>query len=149
MRFIALRFFTVYGPRQRPDLAIHKFAKKIVDGEQIPVFGDGTTRRDYTFIDDIISGIMGAVHYTDSRYEVINLGNNRTVTLTEMIETIEKVFEKKAIINRLPMQPGDVPKTFANVTKAKKLLGYQASTNFEDGIFKFKEWFEATTAKVR
>ena len=92
---------------------------------------------------------MGAVHYTDSRYEVINLGNNRTVTLTEMIETIEKVFEKKAIINRLPMQPGDVPKTFANVTKAKKLLGYQASTNFEDGIFKFKEWFEATTAKVR
>ena len=140
IRFIALRLFTVYGPRQRPDLAIHKFARKILENEPIPVFGDGSTRRDYTFVEDIVSGIMAAAVYNKTNYEIINLGNNRTVSLSQMIETIEKVFEKKAIINRLPMQPGDVPETYANVTKAQDLLGYSPSLSFEEGIQRFKEW---------
>ena len=141
IRFIALRLFTVYGPRQRPDLAIHKFARKILENEPIPVFGDGSTRRDYTFVEDIVSGIVAAMHYDKTNYEIINLGNHRTVTLTEMIETIEDVFGKKAIINRLPMQPGDVPKTYANIAKAQKLLGYEPSLSFEEGIQRFKEWY--------
>lgn len=149
IRFVALRFFTVYGPRQRPDLAIHKFAKKIKNGESIPVFGDGSTRRDYTFINDLLKGIRGAINYTASDYEIINLGNHRTVSLSEMIETIEKVFEKKAIINRLPMQPGDVPQTYADISKANRLLGYQPTTTFEEGIQQFRDWMIATeTEKV-
>jgi len=144
IRFIALRFFTVYGPGQRPDLAIHKFAKKIMSGTPIPVFGDGSTRRDYTYIEDIVSGILSAIFYQESDYEIINLGNSRTVSLSEMIETIEKVFGKKAIINRLPMQAGDVPKTFADISKAQRLLNYRPSTSFEKGIEKFKMWFETT-----
>ena len=145
IRFIALRLFTVYGPRQRPDLAIHKFARKILENEPIPVFGDGSTRRDYTYVEDIVSGIIAAMSYDQSNYEIINLGNNRTVTLSEMIETIEKVFNKKAIINRLPMQPGDVPKTYANVSKAQRLLNYQPSLSFEEGIERFKEWYSLVT----
>jgi UDP-glucuronate 4-epimerase len=144
IRFIGLRFFTVCGPRQRPDLAIHKFAKKIMSGEEIPVFGDGTTRRDYTYVKDTVAGIISAMSYEDSPYEIINLGNNRTITLTEMIETIENSFGKKAIINRLPMQPGDVPKTFANITKAQKLLNYNPTTPFETGIDLFRDWFLET-----
>ncbi len=145
IRFIALRLFTVYGPRQRPDLAIHKFARMILDNKPIPVFGDGSTRRDYTFVEDIVSGILAAVKYDKTNYEIINLGNNRTISLSQMIETIEKVFNKKAIINRLPMQAGDVPETYANVTKAKELLNYQPSLSFEAGIEKFKEWFGLVT----
>lgn len=144
IRFIGLRFFTVCGPRQRPDLAIHKFAKKIMSGEEIPVFGDGTTRRDYTYVKDTVAGIISAMTYKDSPYEIINLGNNRTITLTEMIETIENSFGKKAIINRLPMQPGDVPKTFANISKAQKLLNYNPTTPFETGIDLFRDWFLET-----
>ncbi len=144
IRFIGLRFFTVCGPRQRPDLAIHKFAKKIMNGVEIPVFGDGTTRRDYTYVKDTVAGIMSAMSYEDSPYEIINLGNNRTITLTEMIETIENSFGKKAIINRLPMQPGDVPKTFANISKAQKLLNYNPTTPFETGIDLFRDWFLET-----
>ncbi len=145
IRFIALRLFTVYGPRQRPDLAIHKFARKILENEPIPVFGDGSTRRDYTFVGDIVAGILAAVDYDKTKYEIINLGNNRTISLSHMIETIEKVFNKKAIINRLPMQPGDVPETYANVNKAYQLLGYKPSLSFEEGIEKFKEWFSLVT----
>jgi len=145
IRFIALRLFTVYGPRQRPDLAIHKFARKILENEPIPVFGDGSTRRDYTFVEDIVAGILAAVDYNKTNYEIINLGNNRTISLSHMIETIEKVFDKKAIINRLPMQPGDVPETYANVNKAHQLLGYKPSLTFEEGIEKFKEWFSLVT----
>jgi len=141
MRFIALRFFTVYGPRQRPDLAIHKFADKIVNNEPIPVYGDGTTRRDYTFVDDIVKGVMAAVYYDKSNYEIINLGNNRTISLSQMIHTIEEVFDKKAIINRLPMQSGDVEQTYANVDKAFRLLGYKPTTTFEEGIRSFKNWY--------
>jgi UDP-glucuronate 4-epimerase len=139
-RFLALRFFTVYGPRQRPDLAIHSFARKMLAGEPIPVFGDGTTRRDYTFIEDIVAGIRGAVDYDRTRYEVINLGNDRTVTLTEMIGELERALGVTAKVNRQPEQPGDVPQTWASVDKAATLLGYQPKTPFPEGIDRFCAW---------
>ncbi len=141
IRFLALRFFTVYGPRQRPDLAIHKFAKSILNDEPITMFGDGNTKRDYTYIDDIVDGIVSATNYDQSMYEVINLGNNQTISLSEMINILEQVFEKKAIINKIAEQPGDVPITYADITKARQLLNYNAKTNFEEGIIKFKDWF--------
>ena len=128
IRFLALRFFTVYGPRQRPDLAIHKFALRMRRGQAIPVFGDGSTRRDYTFIGDIVQGIRGAMAYTDTPYEVINLGNNHTVSLAEMIASLEQALGVTAIIDRQPEQPGDVPQTWANIAKAHRLLGYQPRT---------------------
>jgi UDP-glucuronate 4-epimerase len=140
IRVLGLRFFTVYGPRQRPDLAINKFVRLIEAGEPIPVFGDGSTRRDYTFIADIVEGILGSLHYQGSNYEVINLGNDQTVTLSEMIATIEEVVGKKAIINRLPEQPGDVPQTWADVSKAGVLFGYEPKTSFREGIEKYVEW---------
>jgi UDP-glucuronate 4-epimerase len=143
IRVLGLRFFTVYGPRQRPDLAINKFVRLIEDGEPIPVFGDGSTRRDYTFIADVVEGIIGSLHYTGSNYEVINLGNDQTVTLSEMIATIETVLGKKAQINRLPQQPGDVPQTWADVSRAKELFGYEPSTSFKDGVEKFYDWWRA------
>lgn len=144
IRFIALRFFTVYGPRQRPDLAIHKFAKMIVNKQPIPVYGDGSTRRDYTYIGDVLMGVRAAMDYTKSNYEIINLGNHRTVSLSEMISTIEEVFEEKAIINRLPMQPGDVPQTYADISKAEELLNYKPETTFKEGIQQFKNWMMAS-----
>ena len=124
MRAVCLRFFTVYGPRQRPDLAIHKFARLISEGKPIPVFGDGTTRRDYTFIDDIIAGVRAAIDYADTDYEVINLGESRTVELRELISLLEKELGKEATIDRKPLQPGDVPQTFADITKARRILDY-------------------------
>jgi UDP-glucuronate 4-epimerase len=139
-RFLALRFFTVYGPRQRPDLAIHSFARKMLAGDAIPVFGDGTTRRDYTFIDDIVAGIRRAIDYDRSRYEVINLGNDRTVTLTDMIGQLETALGVTARIDRQPEQPGDVPQTWASVDKAAELLGYKPETSFPEGIEKFCRW---------
>ncbi len=142
MRFIALRFFTVYGPRQRPDLAIHKFAKLILKGEEIPVFGDGSTRRDYTFIADIIQGIRGAMAYRATNYEVVNLGNNQTVTLNEMITTLEEKLKLPARIKRLPEQSGDVPQTYADVSKAENLFGYKPTTNFDGGVAAFVEWLK-------
>ncbi len=141
-RFLALRFFTVYGPRQRPDLAIHKFSSAIMNGQPIDVFGDGSTRRDYTYVDDIITGINGAIHYDQTMYEVVNLGNNKMISLSEMIQVLEEVWEKKAIINRMPEQPGDVPVTCAAVEKAKRLFGYEAKTGFREGILKFKNWID-------
>lgn len=143
IRFLALRFFTVYGPRQRPDLAINKFARMIQEGTPIPMFGDGSTRRDYTYIDDLLTGIRGAMDYRDTMYEIINLGNHRTVSLREMISTIETVFDKKAIINQLPMQPGDVPQTYADINKAKALLGYQPEFSFTEGITRYRDWLMA------
>lgn len=137
---ICLRFFTVFGPRQRPDLAIRKFIELIEQDKPIPVYGDGTTMRDYTYIDDIVSGIMSAIKYDKTPYEIINLGGGSPVTLNEMIETIEKVLGKNAKIDRLPMQPGDVDKTVSDITKAKKLLGYEPKTTFEEGIRNFIEW---------
>jgi UDP-glucuronate 4-epimerase len=144
IRFIALRFFTVYGPRQRPDLAIHKFARLISDRKPTPVFGDGSTRRDYTYIDDIVAGVRSALDYDKSRYEIINLGNNQTVTLLEMIRALEAALGMPATIDWRPEQPGDVPQTWANVEKARRLLGYVPRTSFVDGIKRFVEWFNST-----
>jgi UDP-glucuronate 4-epimerase len=142
MRIVCLRFFTVYGARQRPDLAIHKFAKLISAGEPIPVFGDGTTRRDYTYIDDIIAGARAAIDYDQSKYEVINLGESRTVALRELILLLEKALDRHAEIDRQAPQPGDVPQTFADISKARRLLGYDPQTQIEVGIVKFVEWFK-------
>jgi UDP-glucuronate 4-epimerase len=146
IRVLGLRFFTVYGPRQRPDLAINKFVRLIEAGEPIPVFGDGSTRRDYTFIEDIVTGILGSLHYQGSNYEIINLGNDQTVTLSEMIATIEEVVGKKAIINRLPQQPGDVPQTWADVTKAGELFGYKPTITFKEGVTAFYQWQKAKSS---
>jgi UDP-glucuronate 4-epimerase len=141
IRFVALRFFTVYGPRQRPDLAIQKFAQLMLDGEPIPVYGDGSTRRDYTYVADIVAGVRAAIDYTGSMFEVINLGNNQTVTLTEMIAALESALALPARIHRLPEQPGDVPQTWANIDKAQRLLGYRPATPFRDGVTRFVEWY--------
>ena len=139
IRFIGLRFFTVYGPRQRPDLAICKFVRLIKEGQTIPFFGDGSTARDYTFVADIVSGILGAISYSGSNYELINLGNDQTVTLSEMVTTIESALGKKANLDKQPAQPGDVEKTWANVEKAQRLLGYKPQVAFAEGIRRFVE----------
>jgi UDP-glucuronate 4-epimerase len=142
LRCVCLRFFTVYGARQRPDLAIHKFARLISEGKPIPVFGDGTTRRDYTYVEDIIAGVRAAMDYEASDYEVINLGGSRTVSLSELIALLERELGQKARIDRQPTQPGDVPQTYADVTRARRLLGYDPQTPIEEGIRRFVEWFK-------
>lgn len=136
---VMLRFFTVYGPRQRPDLAIHKFARLIMQDKAIPVFGDGSTARDYTFIDDILSGIMACTK-REFGYEIFNLGESQTVTLAQLIEALEKALGKKASIERKPPQPGDVPVTFADISKAKHILGYSPRIKIEQGIPLFVDW---------
>jgi UDP-glucuronate 4-epimerase len=141
VRTVCLRFFTVYGARQRPDLAIHKFSKQIWAGEPIQMFGDGTTRRDYTYIDDIIQGVRAAIDYEKSNHEIFNLGESQTIELTKLIALLEENLDKKAIIQRQPMQPGDVPVTFADISKARELLNYNPQTKIEDGIPKFTDWF--------
>ena len=140
IRTVCLRFFTVYGPRQRPDLAIRKFVEKIERGEPIEMYGDGTTKRDYTFIADIVKGIRAAIAYAATPYEIVNLGGGEPITLSRMIATIEKVLGKQARIVKKPMQPGDVVKTVCDWSKAKRLFGYVPSTRFEDGIRAFVEW---------
>ncbi|ACF14931.1 NAD-dependent epimerase/dehydratase [Chloroherpeton thalassium ATCC 35110] len=140
IRFIALRFFTVFGPRQRPDLAIHKFSKRMLEGTPIQVFGDGTTRRDYTYIDDIIQGIRKAMAYEASLFEVINLGNNTPVTMNELLAALESALGVAPKIERLPEQPGDVPQTYASIENAQKLLGYQVTTPILEGLQKFNDW---------
>lgn len=140
IRFIALRFFTVYGPRQRPDLAIHKFARLMLEGRPIPFYGDGTTRRDYTYIDDVIDGVRAAMDYDVTPYEVVNLGNNRTVSLREMVQTLEECLGVQAKLERLPEQPGDVPQTWADVAKAERLFCYRPVTSFEEGLRRFADW---------
>jgi len=148
MSVVALRFFTVYGPRQRPDLAIHKFARLLREGRPLPMFGDGTTARDYTYVEDIIQGIEGArgllVSSTDPRFEIINLGESRTVTLSEMIEILSQEMGIRAEIDQLPSQPGDVRQTYADITKARELLGYDPGWEFRDGVRMFLNWFEGT-----
>jgi UDP-glucuronate 4-epimerase len=147
MRIVALRYFTVYGARQRPDLAIHQFTRKIHAGEPIDQFGDGTTRRDYTYIDDILQGTLAALNYdggpsrTGGLFDVFNLGESETIQLKELIAAIEKALGKKAKINRLPEQPGDMSLTCADVSKARRLLGYNPKTKFEDGLPRFVDWF--------
>lgn len=141
MQAICLRFFTVYGPRQRPDLAIHKFAQLITENLPIPVYGDGTSERDFTYIDDIIQGVMAAIRYQGTSFEVINLGESQTITVNRMIDLLENALGKKAIIDRQPPQPGDLPRTHADISKARRLLGYQPATPVELGIQKFADWF--------
>ena len=139
-----LRFFTVYGPRQRPDLAIRKFTSLMMEDKPIPFYGDGTTQRDYTFISDIIDGVLRALDWTNSdepRYEIFNLGESNTVSLSEMVSTIEKVLGVKAKLNRLAPQPGDVARTWADISKAKAVLGYDPHTPFEEGIEQFVAWY--------
>ncbi len=143
MNITCLRFFTVYGPRQRPDLAVHKFAKLIDEGKTIPVFGNGSTKRDYTYIDDIIQGVTSAINYNKTKYEIFNLGESRTVELGYLIEQIEKVLGQKAIIEPHCVQPGDVPVTYADITKARELLNYKPVVQIEDGLEKFAHWFES------
>ena len=142
IRFLALRFFTVYGPAQRPDLAIHKFFDSISLGKAIPVFGDGSTSRDYTFVEDTVQGIEAAITYDESDFEIINLGNHQTVTLSELIAAIEKISGKMAIIDRQPEQAGDVPQTYADISKAKRLLNYQPLTDLETGLNRFYDWYK-------
>jgi UDP-glucuronate 4-epimerase len=141
MRVVALRYFTVYGPRQRPDLAIHQFTRRIYAGQPIDQFGDGTTRRDYTYIDDIIQGTMAALDYKGPLFDIFNLGESETIQLKDLISAIENALRKKAKINRLPEQPGDVPLTCADISKARKLLSYNPTTRFSDGLPRFIDWF--------
>lgn len=149
IRTVCLRFFTVYGARQRPDLAIHKFSKLIWEGSTIQMFGDGSTRRDYTYIDDIISGVRAAMDYDAAMHEVFNLGESETTQLSRLIELLEASLGKKAVIDRQPLQPGDVPITYAEISKARELLGYNPKTKIEQGIPKFVEWFLDSTFPCR
>jgi UDP-glucuronate 4-epimerase len=141
LRVVALRYFTVYGPRQRPDLAIHQFTRRIYAGHPIDQFGDGTTRRDYTYIDDIIQGTMAALRYEGPLFDIFNLGESDTIQLKDLIAAIENALGKKAKINRLPEQPGDMPLTCADISKARKLLGYNPATRLRDGLPQFIDWF--------
>ncbi len=144
---VNLRFFTVFGPRQRPDLAIHKFFDRLYKGQEIEMYGDGSTSRDYTYIDDIVSGILQAAdliqHKKLAFYETINLGNSHPITLRELIDLIEQVCTKKFRIKQMPMQEGDVNRTFADISKAKGLLGYSPQTDMRNGLSKFKNWYES------
>ena len=143
LTFIALRFFTVYGPRQRPDLAIHQFVRQIRNGEAILVHGDGSSSRDHTFIDDTVDGIMRALDYSpECRFDIINAGNDRTIKLSDMIETIEQTLGCRARIERMPDQPGDVRMTCANIDKARTLLGYSPQTPFDLGVRPFVNWYD-------
>src|SRR6516164_6263345 len=149
MRVVALRYFTVYGPRQRPDLAIHQFTRRIYAGQAIDQFGDGTTQRDYTYIDDIIQGTIAALDYDGRTYDVFNLGESQTIQLKDLISAVENALGKKAKINRLAEQPGDMPLTYADISKAKKLLGYNPTTKLSEGLPKFVEWFLQTHRTAR
>lgn len=149
IRCVCLRFFTVYGARQRPDLAIHKFAKMIWGGRPIPVFGDGSTKRDYTYIDDIIQGVRAAIAFDGSNFEIINLGESETTELSELIHLLEVNLGRSALIDRRCSQPGDVPLTFADISKARDLLGYRPRTKIGEGIPKFVEWFLAQNGNKR
>ena len=144
MQIVCLRFFTVYGPRQRPDLAIHKFARLIANQQPIPLYGDGTAVRDFTYVDDIISGVTAALDYDATPYEIINLGESQTVTVTEMIALLEDALGQKAVIDRQPAVAGDMPLTMADVSKAQRLLGYQPTTSVAVGMRKFVDWFRRT-----
>ena len=145
MNIIMLRFFTVYGPKQRPDLAINKFTRLMLEEKEIPMFGDGTTSRDYTYIDDIVDGIIKSCQYCmDNKevYEILNIGNSSPTTLKEMIDTIGQALEIEPKIKQLPMQPGDVDRTYADISKAKKLIGYEPKTTFKQGIENFVKWYK-------
>ena len=141
LRVVALRYFTVYGPRQRPDLAIHQFTRRIYAGLPIDQFGNGSTRRDYTYIDDVIQGTMAAFEYEGPLFDVFNLGESETIQLKDLIVAIENALGKRAKINELPEQPGDMPLTCADISKARKLLGYSPTTRLSEGLPRFVDWF--------
>lgn len=146
IRFVALRFFTVYGPRQRPDLAIHAFARRMLNGQPINVFGNGHSRRDYTYVTEIVEGIVQAIEYDLDLFKVINLGNNHTISLMDMIEVLEDVIGLRAHLRHLPEQFGDVPQTWADVEVARQILGYAPRTLFYDGVQAFMQWLRADLA---
>jgi UDP-glucuronate 4-epimerase len=141
IRAVCLRFFTVYGPRQRPDLAIHKFTDLIHRGKPIDVYGDGTARRDFTYIDDIIQGVVAAIRYDGAPFDIFNLGESETIELRGVISAIESTLGKKATINSHPAAPGDMPATYADISKARQLLGYKPATRIQSGLRKFIEWY--------
>ena len=146
MNIIMLRFFTVYGPKQRPDLAINKFTRMMMNGEEIMMYGDGSTSRDYTYVDDIVDGVVKSCNYVDENdnvYEIINLGSNNPISLKDMIATIGKVLGVNPKIKQMPMQPGDVDRTYADISKARSVLGYEPKMTFEEGISQFVEWKKA------
>jgi UDP-glucuronate 4-epimerase len=148
---ICLRFFTVYGPRQRPDLAIHKFTALIESGKPIPVYGNGSMGRDYTYVDDIVAGVIASLEYAPDPkqpFEIFNLGNSHPVRLTELIAQLEMATGKKALQERLPEQPGDVPITWANIDKAKRLLGYAPKTAMEQGLRNFVAWYRSSINSI-
>ena len=149
LRFIGLRFFTVYGERQRPDLAIHKFSRLMLEGKPIPVYGDGSSERDYTYWGEIISGVRAAMDYTGSQYELFNLGNNRTIGLLDLIRRLEAVLGVKANIDWQDWQPGEMKRTWASVDKARRLLGYEPRTGFDDGLHRFAGWLRETIRAER
>jgi UDP-glucuronate 4-epimerase len=144
MNIACLRIFTAYGPRQRPEMAIHKFTRLIDQGEKIPIYGDGSSRRDYTYIDDLIDGILAVIRYHKG-FEVYNLGESQTTSLKELIRLIEEAFDKKSNIEMLEPQPGDVSVTYADITKAKRMLKYQPGVKMEEGIKRFVEWYKKNT----
>jgi UDP-glucuronate 4-epimerase len=141
IRAVCLRFFTVYGPRQRPDLAIHKFTDLIHRGKPIDVYGDGTARRDFTYIDDIIQGVMASIQYQGALFDIFNLGESETIQLCDVIAEIEAALGEKAMINLLPPVPGDMPATYADISKARQLLEYAPATQIRAGVQKFIEWY--------
>lgn len=152
MGVLCLRFFTAYGPRQRPDLAIHAFARRMAAGESLPLFGDGSSARDYTYVDDVVAGVMAALRYleaTPGDYQIVNLGESRTVRLHEMVSVLAEELGIEPRLDHLPPQPGDVERTWADVTRARRLLGYEPSTDFRDGIRRFVAWFRTTDAGKR
>jgi UDP-glucuronate 4-epimerase len=149
IRFLALRLFTVYGPRQRPDLAIRKYSELMLNGKDIPVFGDGSSSRDYTYVDDVVAAILSALDYDRSKFEVINVGNDRPVALLEMIRTLESALGLTAKLEFLPQQPGDVPRTCADIRKARTVLGYEPRIPFELGINRFASWIRTDRARSR
>ena len=145
LRCTSLRFFTVYGPRGRPDMAPYLFTKWTFEGRELTMFGDGSSRRDYTYIDDIVAGVVAALD-ADLSFEIINLGNSQTITLRDFIAVVEEVVGKKAHIVQVPPQPGDVPLTCADITKAHRLLGYEPRTNIREGMARFVEWYRREVA---
>lgn len=150
---ICLRFFTVYGPRQRPDLAIHKFTALIEAGKPVPIFGDGLAGRDYTWVSDIVAGVTAAIDYEPHPvdgvpFEVFNLGNSRPVRLSAMVQLLERIIGKKAILQRNPLQPGDVPLTWADISKACRLLGYRPGMPLEKGLEQFVAWYRADRSRA-
>jgi UDP-glucuronate 4-epimerase len=142
-----LRFFTVYGPRQRPEMAIHQFVRLIEAGQPVPMFGDGSAKRDFTYIDDVVQGVLAALDQPFP-YEIFNLGESETIELKALIQLIEQSLGKKARIEALPAQPGDMPVTYADITKAEALLGYRPSTPVKDGVKQFVEWFRGKRASA-